>query len=62
MKLNLKDQEREKATMGLSVRVKPSTYQMCRAICLENPEFQSFELIDFALKSLIKEYGENNET
>ena len=58
MKLNLRDQERERATANLSVRIKPSTHQMWRAICLENPEFQSYELIDFALKSLIKEYGE----
>ena len=61
MKLNLEKKEIQTATANLCVRVKPSTYKMWKELRFNNAQFKSYELIDLALKALIKEYGEKNE-
>jgi len=57
MKLNLGKEEIQTATMNLVVRVKPSTHKMWKELRYNNPQFKSYELIDLALKALIKEHG-----
>ena len=61
MKLNLGKEETQTATMNLVVRVKPRSHNMWKELRYENPQLKSYELIDLALKALIKEHGEKNE-